>query len=69
MPPQSGYTFGDALIDYRRLVLFCHVYTVIALGSLNPANERGMRLGGAADAVVLAPRGGVRADSAGPPVD
>jgi len=44
VPPQSGYTFGDALIDYRRLVLFCHVYTVIALGSLNPANERGMRL-------------------------
>jgi hypothetical protein len=38
----SGYTFDDALVDYRRAVLYCHVYTVIATGSLNPANERGM---------------------------
>jgi Ser/Thr protein kinase RdoA (MazF antagonist) len=38
----SGYTFDDALLDYRRAVLHCHVYTVIATGSLNPANERGM---------------------------
>jgi hypothetical protein len=36
------YTFDDALLDYRRAVLYCHVYTVIATGSLNPANERGM---------------------------
>lgn len=37
-----GYTFDDALLDYRRALLYCHVYTVIATGSLNTANERGM---------------------------
>ena len=39
-----GYAFEDALRDYRRAVLYCHVYTVIAIGSLDPANERGMRV-------------------------
>jgi Ecdysteroid kinase-like family len=39
---RADYTFDDALLDYRRAVLHCHVYTVIATGSLNPANERGM---------------------------
>ena len=39
-----GYTFEDALRDYRRAVLYCHVYTVIAIGSLDPANERGLRV-------------------------
>jgi hypothetical protein len=39
---RADYTFDDALLDYRRAVLQCHVYTVIATGSLNPANERGM---------------------------
>jgi ecdysteroid kinase len=36
------YTFDDAVLDYRRSVLYCHVYTVIATGSLNPTNDRGM---------------------------
>lgn len=39
---RGGYTFEQAVLDYRRSVLYCHVYTVIATGSLNPANERGM---------------------------
>jgi hypothetical protein len=39
---RRDYTFEDALLDYRRAVLHCHVYTVIATGSLDPANERGM---------------------------
>jgi hypothetical protein len=39
---RGDYTFEDALSDYRRSVLYCNVYTVIATGSLNPANERGM---------------------------
>lgn len=38
----TPYTFDDAFLDYRRAVLYCHVYTVIATGSLNPSNERGM---------------------------
>ncbi len=39
---RAGFTFDDALLAYRRAVLYCHVYTVIATGSLNPSNERGM---------------------------
>jgi hypothetical protein len=39
---RPGYTFDDALLDYRRAALYCHLYTVIATGSLNPTNERGM---------------------------
>jgi hypothetical protein len=39
---RSGFTFDDALLAYRRAVLYCHVYTVIATGSLNASNERGM---------------------------
>ena len=38
----AAYPFDQAFLDYRRAVLYCHVYTVIATGSLNPANERGM---------------------------
>ncbi|HYB70195.1 MAG TPA: phosphotransferase [Candidatus Bathyarchaeia archaeon] len=37
----SAYSFDDALLDYRRAVLYGHVYTVIATASLDPANERG----------------------------
>jgi hypothetical protein len=36
------YPFETALEDYRRSVLYCNVYTVIAIGSLDPTNERGM---------------------------
>jgi hypothetical protein len=39
---RPNYTFEDALLDYRRSVLYCRVYTVIATGSLNPSNGRGM---------------------------
>jgi hypothetical protein len=39
---RPGFTFDDAWLAYRRAVLYCHVYTVIATGSLNPSNERGM---------------------------
>jgi len=39
---RPDYTFEDALLDYRRSVLYCHIYTVIATGFLNPLNERGM---------------------------
>ena len=38
----AAYTFDEAFLDYRRAVLYCHVYTVIATGSLNPSNARGM---------------------------
>ena len=40
----NGYTFDDALIDYRRSVLFCNVYTVVAIGNLAAANDRGLAL-------------------------
>jgi hypothetical protein len=40
----SGYSFDDAWTDYRRAVLFCNVYTVIAIGTLDMANERGSAL-------------------------
>jgi hypothetical protein len=41
---KGGYSFDDAWTDYRRSVLFCNVYTVIGIGSLDAANERGMAL-------------------------
>jgi aminoglycoside/choline kinase family phosphotransferase len=37
-----AYPFDRALTDYRRSVLYCNVYTVIAIGSLDATNERGM---------------------------
>ena len=40
----SGYSWDAAVTDYRRAVLFCNVYTVIAIGTLDAANERGMAL-------------------------
>jgi hypothetical protein len=41
---QSGYGWDDAVTDYRRAVLFCNVYTVIAIANLDTANERGTAL-------------------------
>ena len=38
------FSFDDALVDYRRSVLYCHLYSVIAIGSLDAANERGMKV-------------------------
>jgi ecdysteroid kinase len=40
----AGYTWDDAVTDYRRALLFCNVYTVIGIGSLDAANDRGMAL-------------------------
>jgi hypothetical protein len=39
-----AYSWDNAVDDYRRAVLFCNVYTVIAIGTLDAANERGMAL-------------------------
>lgn len=40
----KGYSFDEALYDYRRAVLYCNVYTVIGVGSMDAANERGVAL-------------------------
>lgn len=40
----SRYTYDDAFYDYRVSALYMHVYTVIALGTLDTANERGVML-------------------------
>jgi hypothetical protein len=41
----SGHlTLEDALTDYRRSVLYCNIYTVIATSALDPAKQRGLAL-------------------------
>jgi thiamine kinase-like enzyme len=40
----TGYTWEQALHDYRLAMLYCWVYVVISIGSLDPANPRGMAL-------------------------
>ena len=40
----TGYTFDDCWNDYRLGALFQFVYIVIAVGTLDAANERGMAL-------------------------
>jgi thiamine kinase-like enzyme len=40
----GGYSWDDAVTDYRRSLLVCNVYTVIAIGTLDAANERGVAL-------------------------
>jgi hypothetical protein len=40
----TGYSFDEALFDYRKAILYCNVYTVIAVGSMDAANERGVAL-------------------------
>jgi len=40
----AGYSFDDCWQDYRRSLLFCLVYAVIGIGSLDLANERGVEL-------------------------
>jgi hypothetical protein len=40
----KDYTLDDAFHDYRVSSLFMHVYTVVALGTLDSANERGVML-------------------------
>lgn len=38
----EGYSMDDCWEDYRLSSLFCWLYTVIALGTLDVANERGL---------------------------
>jgi len=38
----QGYGFESCLEDYRFGVLFCLVYSVIVIGTLDPTNERGV---------------------------
>lgn len=40
----AGYDFDACLADYRASVLFCLVYAVIGIGSLDLSNERGVEL-------------------------
>ena len=40
----AGYTFENCWDDYRASILFCLVYAVIGIGSLDLANERGVEL-------------------------
>jgi hypothetical protein len=40
----SGYPYEQAVEDYRVSALYMHVYTVIALGTMDFANERGLML-------------------------
>ena len=40
----TGYALDEAWLDYRIAVLYCNVYTVIGVGSMDAANERGLAL-------------------------
>lgn len=40
----KGYSWDQALLDYRLGALYSWMYVVIAVASLDPANERGMAL-------------------------
>ena len=40
----TGYEFDACLTDYRKSILYCLVYMVIACGSLDTTNERGRTL-------------------------
>ena len=40
----KGYSFDQALYDYRAGILLCNLYTVIGVGSMDAANERGLAL-------------------------
>jgi hypothetical protein len=40
----QGYSWDQAVLDYRLSTLYSWMYVVIAVGSLDPANERGMAL-------------------------
>jgi len=40
----AGYSFDDLLGDYRTTAIYCLVYPVIGGGSLDLANDRGMKL-------------------------
>ena len=38
----TGYNFDQCWHDYRTSTLFCWLYSVIQIGSLDPSNERGL---------------------------
>jgi thiamine kinase-like enzyme len=40
----TGYDFDQLLLDYRASVLYCWLYVVIVLGTLDVATERGLAL-------------------------
>jgi hypothetical protein len=40
----KDYSFDQALDDYRAGILLCNLYTVIGVGSMDAANERGLAL-------------------------
>jgi hypothetical protein len=40
----AGYDFATCWNDYRLSVLFCLVYVVVSIGTLDPANARGLAL-------------------------
>jgi len=40
----TGYSWDEAWLDYRKGVLYCNIYTVIGVGSMDAANERGLAL-------------------------
>ena len=40
----QGYAWDQAVLDYRLSALYSWMYVAIAVGSLDPANERGMAL-------------------------
>ena len=40
----KGYSWDDCLRDYRMSALFCLAYVVISIGTLDPANDRGLAL-------------------------
>ena len=43
-PGRKSYTWDEAWLNYRQGVLYTNIYTVIGIGSLDAANERGMAL-------------------------
>jgi hypothetical protein len=43
-PGRKSYTFDEAWLNYRQGVLYTNIYTVIGIGTLDAANERGMAL-------------------------
>ena len=43
-PGRKAYTWDEAWLNYRQAVLYTNIYTVIGIGTLDSANERGMAL-------------------------
>lgn len=43
-PGRKAYTWDEAWLNYRQGVLYTNIYTVVGIGTLDAANERGMAL-------------------------